>query len=181
MSAAFVLNRENALKLADLMSLLPQDIANEIHEFNADHAEKWRQVMSSALRHVHCPSYFHAAEDEIYWQRTTHDWTIDEFVNRFRCFECGKRHDGAFVLGAMRWQRMTGDTSGFALEYCDECERERAEYAEEEDQGESEWDDFDPNVDFDFERNGTSDYFPNDSSLHEDVFNYDIDESDFDL
>lgn len=161
MSVAVVLNCENALKLAELMELMPLDIVNEINEFNSDHADKWRQVMSSALRHVFCPSYFHAAEDEIYWQRTTLDWTAAELDNIFRCLDCQKRHEGPeAVLGAMRWQRMTRGINNMTFFYCDECLNERVKEAEEF-QDESEWDDFDPNVDFEF--------------------NYDVDESAFDL
>lgn len=156
MSSAFVLNRENALKLADLMSLLPQDIANEIHEFNADHAEKWRQVMSSALRHVNCPSYFHAAEEEIYWHRITHEWTVDELEFKFRCERCGVgKKDAETLLAELKWQRRTAVLGTMAI--CGACFEE---HFDDELEGEPEWDDFDPNVDFDF--------------------NYDIDESDFD-
>lgn len=93
-----VLNAENAFLVADLLERLPRDIYQQIMEYNADHNQKWKIIMSQFLRNVFCPSYFHAAEDEIYCQRELNTWAMAEMNVNFYCHRCGKKKEGCTVL-----------------------------------------------------------------------------------
>lgn len=87
---AFVLNRENALLIASLLEKLPVDMMREIDEYNSEHAKAWRNVMDSVVRHVFCPSYFHALDEDVYIERMYHRWNANELKFQFRCGICSK-------------------------------------------------------------------------------------------
>lgn len=138
----------SALKIADLLDRLPEDVLGEIYEFNSEHAEKWRKVMSSMLRFVFCPSYFHAIEDDIYIQRMTHKWAANEIKFQFCCEVCSvNKKSPRDVL----FQIKNADVTGSMMTMCEECES-RSLMEDNFVSGNTDlWDDFDVNEDFDFE------------------------------
>lgn len=119
-----ILNAENAFKIADLLERLPKDIYQNILEFNADHNEKWKIVMSQFLRNVFCPSYYHAAEDDIYCQRELNMWTMAELNVNFYCHRCSHKKENYIVLKQHRigFWRSNGIRSGSPLVmFCAKC------------------------------------------------------------
>lgn len=119
-----VLNAENAFKIADSLERLPMNIYQLIMEYNADHNEKWKIVMSQFIRHVFCPSYFHAAEDEIYCQRELIVWANAEMNVNFYCHRCGKKKENCTVLKQHRigfWRSNGLRSMSSLVLFCAKC------------------------------------------------------------
>lgn len=119
-----VLNAKNAVLIANFLERLPKDIYQNIMEFNADHNEKWKIVMSQFIRHVFCPSYFNAAEYEIYCQRELIVWAMAEMNVNFYCHRCGKKKEGSTVLKQHRigfWRSNGLRSDSPLVMFCAKC------------------------------------------------------------
>jgi hypothetical protein len=149
-SSALVLTRENALKIADLLEKMPQDVLQIIFEFNVEHAQVWKKVMDSALRHVFCPSYFHALEEEAYFERMHHKWNSNELKFQFSCGRCLAKVKPSTVLFNLRFDARNHDGIDHWI-LCKDCEDQIEEKWNEE-YSENEWN----GSNFDFGE-GTSD------------------------
>lgn len=102
---AIALNDENAKLLINLLERLPIDIYSEIMEFNSEHRAKMNVVLSQMIRYVYCPSYYHAAEYEIYGQRDLIVENMAQLDSMFSCPNCGKSRETNDVFSQIYYER----------------------------------------------------------------------------
>lgn len=131
---AIALNNENAKLLINLLERLPMDIYSDIMEFNSEHRAKMNVVLSQMIRYVYCPSYYHAAEDEIYSQRHLIVQNVSQLNSMFSCPNCGKSRETDDVFSQIYYERFDAWVSE-EISFCTEC------YENENDIGNSSQDD----------------------------------------
>lgn len=81
------------------------DIYSEIMEFNPEHRAKMNVVLSQMLRYVYCPSYYHAAEAEIYGQRDLILQNVTQLNSIFTCPDCGKSRQTYDIFSQIYYER----------------------------------------------------------------------------
>lgn len=103
--SVIALNNENTKLLINLLERLPMDIYSEIMEFNPEHRAKMNVVLSQMLRYVYCPSYYHAAEAEIYGQRDLILQNVTQLNSIFTCPDCGKSRQTYDIFSQIYYER----------------------------------------------------------------------------
>lgn len=130
--SSIALNNENAKLLINLLERLPMDIYSEIMEFNTEHRAKMNVVLSQMLRYVHCPSYYHAAEYEIYDQRDLIVENVGQLNSMFSCPNCGKSRETNDVFSQIYYERFDAWVSE-EVSFCTECyENENGNLSDDE-------------------------------------------------
>ena len=126
------LNNENAKLLINLLERLPTDIYDEIMEFNPEHRAKMNVVLSQMLRYVYCPSYYNAAEDDIYSQRNFIVANVEQLNSIFSCPDCGKSRQTDDVFKQIYFEKYDQWVSD-DVALCAECfENENTNFSQDD-------------------------------------------------
>lgn len=75
---SFVLNAENASRLADLLETLPLDIYSDILEYNAEHRQKWNKVSTTVEWMFRCDRCLGKKESWVVLEQMDYGFHFDE-------------------------------------------------------------------------------------------------------
>jgi hypothetical protein len=120
------INTFNANHWLTFLEKLPDHLMKEIVEFNPEHRSKMTPVFSSLLRYVYCPSYFHAAEEDILMERANHQYMTQELYQIGLCLRCYNYKEGHVLLKQLQsgigfWLPDGTPNPSIKVNYCARC------------------------------------------------------------
>lgn len=122
---SLILNASNATQLLNLLSKLPAHIIDEINEFNSEHRTKMTPIFTSLLRHVFCPSYFHAAAEEDTQSERENLHIMNEEIRQIcECWRCGNYKGSHIILKQTKigfWLQDGNANPSIEVNYCARC------------------------------------------------------------